>query len=420
MKYFVVVQAPAYSLSVDSCALESAFAVHLSLLRQLIGPKYDELVLIGPGLSADDYRSKVNQLSVLDAATSGVRFVPAFPLSASRAGFLLRRLWPTWRRLKSIFAEPCVVHSGMSTELARPLMFMASLAAKRMGRPVIFMVDMDFREHARRFYADRQWSLPSYLVNRLAYDPLKWLQLRLAPYLFDVCCFKGSILVRDFGRGRPNVHKFYDTVHSAADVLDDPQLARRLEWIARPGGPFTAVFFGRLAANKGIDRMITATHLARERGLDVRLRIIGDGECRAALADQIRDLALEAHVELVPAVAYGDPLFKLLEDCHVCVAAPLIEDTPRAAFDAFSRGLPMVAFDIAYFTDLEQASGAVITTPWAEAEGLAVAIVQLAQDRPRLMEMTRRAVQFAAQNTQEIWLRRRLGWLEDASRGADQ
>jgi glycosyltransferase involved in cell wall biosynthesis len=120
--------------------------------------------------------------------------------------------------------------------------------------------------------------------------------------------------------------------------------------------PFRVTYFGRLAVNKGIDRMIVATGLARQRGVDVHLRIIGDGECRESLRLQAREANLEAYVEFEPPVTYGEPLFRRLEDCHACVAAPLIEDTPRAAFDAFSRGLPIIAFDIAYFRDLAQAS----------------------------------------------------------------
>lgn len=415
MKYYVVVQAPAYALSAERCAVESAFAVHLRVLRKMIGPKYEELVLIGPGLPDDAYQASAGRLEVLDARSTGVRFLSAFPLSMSRSTFLLRRLWPTWRWLKSLFSEPCVVHSGMSTELARPLMLMASLAARSAGRPVIFMVDMDFREHAKRFYRTGQWSLKSYLVNRLAYDPLKWLQLRLAPSLFDMCCFKGATLVRDFGRGRPNVRMFYDTVHSSGDVLTSEQLGRRVEWILSGTGDFTVTYFGRLAANKGVDRMIQAIGLVRAQGVNARLRVIGDGDCRESLSKLARELGIAAHVEFVPPVAYGEPLFDLLRDCHVCIAAPLVEDTPRAAFDAFSRGLPVVAFDIAYFRDLAKASSAVITTTWPEAAGLASAIVQLARDRQRLGELARSAVRFAADNTQEIWLQRRLAWLDDVS-----
>lgn len=420
MKYFVVVQAPAFPMGEDRFAVESAFAIHLQELRQLIGSAYSELVLIGPALSGEQAAAQSAHMTTLDRVATGIRFLPAFPLNTSRARFLLRRWGPTWRWLKQQFSVPCVVHSGMSTELSRPLMFMASLAGRRMGRPVMFMVDMDWRKHAERFRRTGEWGLGTYLVNRLAYDPLKWMQLWLAPRLFDVCCFKGETLVRDFGQGRPNVHKFHDTVHGAADVLSGPPLAARLEWMRNPAGPLRVAFFGRLAANKGIDRMIEAVQLAGERGADIRLRIIGDGDQAGALQALVHSRKLESRVEFIGAVPWGAPLFRLLEDQHLCVMAPLIEDTPRAAFDAFCRGLPIVAFDIAFFRDLAAESGAVVTTPWPQAEGLAQAFARLSADRDSMARMSADAVAFAAQNTQQIWLNRRLGWLREAQQGKPQ
>jgi glycosyltransferase involved in cell wall biosynthesis len=420
LKYYVVVQAAGYALAADRVALESAFAVHLRELRELLGGKFEELVLIGPAMPESEYRATESRLAVLDVATSGVRFLPAFQLAESRGHFLLHRLVPMWKWLKTLFAAPCVVHSGMSTDLVRPLLFMASLAARRMGRPVIFMVDMDFRQHAWRFYKIGSWSLKSYLASRLVYDPLKGLQLRLAPGLFDVCCFKGASLVRDYGRGRTNVHDFYDTVHSARDVLDEEQQRARLRWLESGTGPLRVVYFGRLAANKGVDRMIAAVKLARSRGTDVCLRVIGDGECREALHAQARSTAMEEHVEFLLPVQYGEQLFRLLEDCHACMAAPLIEDTPRAAFDAFSRGLPIIAFDIAYFRDLAQASDAVLAMPWPEVDGLADALLRIDGDRALLGSMSSNAVRFAARNTQEIWLQKRLEWLREIMPQPDQ
>jgi glycosyltransferase involved in cell wall biosynthesis len=417
MKYFVVVQAPAFSMGPDRFAVESAFAVHLQALREQIGPAYDELVLVGPGMSKARWEAQASQMTEVDAQATGVRFVAAFPLEISRVRFLLQGFVPMWFWLKRLFAQPCVVNSGMSTELSRPLMFMASLAARRMKRPVIFMVDMDFRMHARRFYETGAWSYRSYLVNRWLYDPLKWLQLRLAPLLFDVCCFKGETLVRDFGRGRPNVRKFHDTVHSADDLLDAGQLKVRMEWIRNGSDGLAVVYFGRLAANKGISRIIEAVAICRDRGVNVHLRIVGDGDCKQELVEQAQRLELLKQVEFIDALPWGAPLFRSLQDQHVCVFAPLTEDTPRAAFDALCRGLPVVAFDIAWFRDLAAESHAVITTQWPESAGLADAFARLSADREEVARLSARAVAFAAVNTQQAWLERRLGWLKEVETG---
>ncbi|MET0209250.1 MAG: hypothetical protein ABW220_09405 [Burkholderiaceae bacterium] len=129
------------------------------------------------------------------------------------------------------------------------------------------------------------------------------------------------------------------------------------------------------------------------------------------MKQQVREAKLDDAVEFEPPVAYGAPLFERLRDVHLSVAAPLIEDTPRAAFDSMARGIPIAAFDITYFQDLARESGAVRVTNWPEAEGLAQAFVELAADRPRLAGMSRAAVAFARANTQDIWLKRRTQWL---------
>ena len=94
MKYYLVVQAPAYPMGPERFSVESAFAVHLRELRAMLGPAYTELVLVGPGMSEARWQALSAGMSTLEFATSGVRFVPAFPLETSRASFLLRRLVP--------------------------------------------------------------------------------------------------------------------------------------------------------------------------------------------------------------------------------------------------------------------------------------------------------------------------------------
>jgi glycosyltransferase involved in cell wall biosynthesis len=352
----------------------------------------------------------------LDAQASGIRFLPAFELDVPRWKFLLTGWWPMWRMLNREFSVPCVVHSGMSTDLARPLMLMASLAGWWRKRPVVFFVDMDFREHAKRFRETGAWSLHSYLLNRAVYDPLKWIQLWMAPRLFDLCCFKSPALVHSFGKGRPNVKTFFDTAHSASQVVSEEELTLRLSSCADPSRGLVACYFGRLAMNKGVDRMIAAVRIARKAGPDVRLRIIGDGECRDALRQQVEREGLGDFVDFIAAVPYGEPLFRLLEDCDVCLAAPLVEDTPRAAFDAMARGLPVIAFDISYFRDLAASGASVMTTPWPHPEGMASALAGLSADRNRLAGLVRNAVVFARANTQEIWLARRHAWLQELLR----
>jgi hypothetical protein len=52
--------------------------------------------------------------------------------------------------------------------------------------------------------------------------------------------------------------------------------------------------------------------------------------------------------------------------------------------------------------------------PWPQVDALADALIHIDRDRVLLGSMARSAVNFAARNTQDIWLQRRLGWLRAA------
>lgn len=416
MKFFVVVQAAAYSISADEFAVDSAFARHLCLLREKLGTTVSEVVMVGPGLSRAEYEAAQSSFERVRFSQTGVRFLPAYPAAVSRPGFLLCHLVPVWKLLRKAFSTECVVQSGMSTALARPLMWMACLAGHREGRKVVFMVDTDFRRHSERFHQLGVWGLRSYLVNRYVYDPLKWVQLWLAPRWFDLCLFKSRSLVRAFDAGRGNVHDFFDTVHGSKDVIGEAPLKQRLaKSLTRP---LRIACFGRFVPYKGLGRVIEAVAVARARGTRLDLRFVGDGECLPELKAQVARLGLDDQVKFVGPQPYGPALFAQLDECDLAAAAPLVEDTPRAAFDAMARGLPIVAFDITYFNDLAEASGAVVTTPWPSPEGMADALVRLHGDRQAVARMSHAARTFALENTQELWLDRRMGWLRElAARG---
>jgi glycosyltransferase involved in cell wall biosynthesis len=360
-------------------------------------------------MSKEDYDQKREFLGIV-TSDEGVTLLPAHPQSVSALAFWKSHAARIWREIKRCVGEAGIVHSGMSADILRPLMAMVNLAAWQMGKPVIFVVDIDFRRHSWRLRRLRMWSLRSYLTNRLFHDPLRWIQVWLAPRMFDLVLLKSPDLARDFGRGRLHVKNFLDTAHSMEHVLTDTQLKEHLVRLRRPEGPLRIVYFGRLVAYKGLDRAIDAVRIARETGEDVRLTIIGDGPCLEALRQQARSHGLETEVTFLPPVTYGEPLFSLLSDFHLAIATPLTEDTPRSAFDAMARGLPIIAFDLAYFAGLAELSGAVALARWPCPQSVAETLVELNRDRNRLAEMANRAVNFARANTQQIWLDRRRDW----------
>lgn len=410
MRYVMVVQLGVYPVAPARFAVESAFAEHLRALRQSIGSDFDRVVLVAPIMPDALYQAQRQHLDLIDGDRDGVFLVPAHPEEASAAHFWLRHAPRLFRQVSAALAGGGIVHSGMSTDIWRPLMAFVNIVAFVRRQPVVFFVDIDFRLHSRRLRQLGLWSRKSYLTNRMLHDRFKLLQLWLAPRMFDLVMLKSRSMVEHFGQRREHVKNFFDVVHTADQIVSDEELEARVADVAS-GKPLRLAYFGRLAVNKGVDRMIKAVDHAKGSGVHVHLSVIGDGPCLADLRRLAASLGVEDRICFVPQVRYGAELFALLRDIDISLAAPLVEDTPRSAFDSMARGLPIVAFDISYFRDLAEMSGAVALAQWPEPGALARRIVELDRDRGQVQAMMRRAVRFASDNTQQQWLARRADWM---------
>ncbi len=407
--YVIAVPAPVYRLSDSSFAIEDAFSHHLRELKSRLGEHAGKVIVVAPELSRSDFDNNPS-LGII-TADEGIEAVPTYPASASTKEFWFRHVPKLWRVLDRTIRRAVVVHTGPAHDTWRPMLLLVNFIAWRYGRRALFVVDIDFRRNTERLRQLGMWSRKTYLINRLLHDPLRWAQVWLAVRLSKLVLLKGPKLVRDFGKGRASVKNVLDTAHSLEQVLSDEELNQRLSWIDDETRPLNLVYFGRLVQYKGMDRAIEAIRLARSRGNDIRLTIIGSGPEAQSLHRQTEEAGLSQAVTFLPAVKYGEPLFRLLFNFHASIACPLLEDTPRSAFDSMARGLPIVAFNLDYFNDLAEMSGAVKTTAWPSAENLAEAFVALDENRSDLKRQVRQAVDFARANTQQIWMERRQAWL---------
>jgi glycosyltransferase involved in cell wall biosynthesis len=409
MDYILVVQAAAYPTSPISFATESAFAEHLKEFRELLGEKFTRMVLIAPYLSEQEYQAAKNHMDIINSDEHGIVYLPAHYSNTSAKEFWLFCFRDIWKRVSEAVTHATIVHSGMSDDVWRPLLALVNLIAWKSRIPVVFVVDVDFRRDTWHFYKSGLWSWKDYIVNRLFYDPLKWIQVWMAVRMCQLVLLKGVSMARTFGKGRTNVKNFLDTVHRIEDVLTPQQMRSRLEYLRDTSHPLNVVYFGRFVKYKGLDRAIGAVQLARSMGANVVLTLIGDGDQKELLKQQVVETGLENAVCFHPPVRYGASLFQLLNDAHLAIATPLAEDTPRASFDAFARGLPLLAFDITFYRDLAE-NGAVALAAWPSVESMAEQLVILSYDRQRLSQMAEAAVVYARENTQAYWLNKRISW----------
>ncbi len=140
--------------------------------------------------------------------------------------------------------------------------------------------------------------------------------------------------------------------------------------------PITVLSIGTLIERKGYRYLIDALAVLRQRGHEVNLWIVGEGEQREALERQVEQLALAACVRFWGQVAWEE-VFALCQQSDLFALPSLSEGMPRVIAEAMSQGLPVVATCVGAIPErLAPGEEALLVEP-ARAAALADAIEQI-------------------------------------------
>lgn len=138
---------------------------------------------------------------------------------------------------------------------------------------------------------------------------------------------------------------------------------------ANDSEPIELVFAGRLIEDKNLDRLIRALGVAETK---VTLHVIGDGECRAALADVARAEGAD-NVVFHGRLGRAE-ILKFYASCDAFVLPSLNEAQPLALLEAMACRIPAIATSAVSFGELTEC--AVVVEP--SVEGLAAGIDRVA------------------------------------------
>ena len=111
-------------------------------------------------------------------------------------------------------------------------------------------------------------------------------------------------------------------------------------------GAFTLVALATVNPHKNYVGLLRGFALARQRGNDVRLRIIGDGPAIAEAFSTAGELGVSSVVEWYGALWQSSVVGALLSTSDAFVSASRNEGLPMSVLEALQHGLPMVLSDI--------------------------------------------------------------------------
>jgi glycosyltransferase involved in cell wall biosynthesis len=192
------------------------------------------------------------------------------------------------------------------------------------------------------------------------------------------------------------------SVHEEQDVISLEQLETKCMSI-RNNEPLILCAACRMEFLKGIDFVVRAISILKQRGIFVRARLYGQGKQLDNFRGLARRLGVEEQVDLPGPLAPMDVLRKALAEGHLFLMPHLTSDFGRAFFDAMAAGSPVIAFRSIASEDTVRNGIDGLITPNADDEGLADGIARFHHDREMLVRAAHAARIRALENTKSFW-----------------
>ncbi|WP_243312187.1 glycosyltransferase family 4 protein [Fundidesulfovibrio agrisoli] len=193
------------------------------------------------------------------------------------------------------------------------------------------------------------------------------------------------------------------------DRKDRIHLVRNmLSWdIPAPGEvpmrqPYRLLAIGRFVKTKGLDVLLDACALLRGKGVDFRLTLAGSGRIEGALRKQAEKLGLADKVDF-PGFVLHSKIPELIAQHDIFVMPSKVSRTgdrdglPTVIMEALISRVPVVATDVGGIREVVETGVTGMLVQQRNPAALADAVMELASDREKALEMAERGKQRVAE-----------------------
>ncbi len=239
----------------------------------------------------------------------------------------------------------------------------------------------------------------------VALERLIPLAYRRAPFLAISESTRDDLVRRGIGAERVSV------VHCGLDH----ETYRYEPAVGKSAEP-TILFIGRLRRYKGVDWVMRAMPLVRERVPGARLVVVGDGPFRGSLERAARRLGVAEAVEFRGFLARPDKV-RALQQAWVLVQPSPKEGWGLTVVEAGACGTAVVAADSPGLRDSVRRDETGLLVPYGDDAGLAGALACVLSDAARRARLEEAGRAWAARFTWPDCARRSLDALLGAGRG---
>jgi colanic acid/amylovoran biosynthesis glycosyltransferase len=205
---------------------------------------------------------------------------------------------------------------------------------------------------------------------------------------------------------------FFDGRVERRMLISPDELARRLEYL-KSGLPLRLAFSGRLIRMKGADHLPLVARELKRRQVPFEMTICGDGVLADAMREQTHSLGLEHCVRMRGVLDFADQLLPLVKqevDAFVCCHR---QGDPSCTYiETMSCGVPVIGYENEALAGILRRVPVGIGVPIDDVSALADALARLHTERETLPALSRRALEFAAENTFEATFHKRVEHLK--------
>ena len=158
---------------------------------------------------------------------------------------------------------------------------------------------------------------------------------------------------------------------------------------------------------KAPDLLLDAVAACVHRGLDLRLRIVGEGRYRAVLEARAAALGLGDRVHFRGQLTAGEPVRRELDQADLFVLPSHQEGLPRAMIEAMARALPCIGSMVGGIPELLAAEDLV---PPGDPASLARKIREVVTNPERMAQMSARNLMKAREYRSDVLRPRRISF----------
>ncbi|MDC1068383.1 glycosyltransferase family 4 protein [Candidatus Kapabacteria bacterium] len=148
---------------------------------------------------------------------------------------------------------------------------------------------------------------------------------------------------------------------------------------------------GRAVEQKNQLQLIDIAALLRDKGLDYKLIIGGDGTLFSSLKNKVKELELENFVELVGEVKSQESFYKKI---NIFLLSSKWEGFGYVIAESFNYGKPVIAFDISSNPELIKNNENGFLVKAFDSESFANKIIELSRDKKKIYELGENAYSF--------------------------